>query len=327
MDLPKIKSRLRRYWIAGLVFLVIALFGLLSWYRLPVIDQEVVVEYGDSFDDVSAKLIDAGLARNRLVVKLVYKLKGSPELHQGQYLLNNRNGIDQMIDDLLVTPASLSITIPEGLRIDEQASRLVQISDSFLDFEDYLDNSELINKLPEQFGRIYSLEGFMFPDTYFLGVDQGSSQLVSLMIDHFNKIFDNELADQVLPDGLDWYQVLKLASVVEKEARTSQDKRLIAGVFLNRLRIGMKLDSDATINYQTKAVATSASDLKIDSPYNTYLYTGLPPTPISNPGLESILAVINPENNDYFYFLADPNGEVHYARTFEEHQANIVRVY
>lgn len=325
--LSRVAPRLRVDWLGSLIGLTLIVIGSLAWYRLPVVDQEINVEYGDSFEIVSAKLVDAGLVRNQLVAKLVYKLKGSPELHQGQYLLSNRKGIDQMIDDLLVAPASLSVTIPEGLRVDEQAQRLAKISDNFLDFQDYLKDPSLIGQLPEQFGQVESLEGFFFPDTYFIGVDQGSRELAELMIEHFNRTFENELSSLELPEDLDWYQVLNLASIVEKEARTSQDKRLIAGVFLNRLRIGMKLDSDATINYQTKVVATSASDLKIDSAYNTYLYAGLPPTPISNPGLESVLAVISPETSDYFYFLADPNGEVYYAKTFAEHQANIEKHY
>ena len=121
------------------------------------------------------------------------------------------------------------------------------------------------------------------------------------------------------------YELLKLASIIEKEAKNNSQKKIIAGIFYNRLKIDMPLQSCATIQYilPERKEILSEEDTKNDSPYNTYLYAGLPPTPISNPGADSIDAVFDPENTDYLYFLHDSAGEIHYAVTYEEHQKNI----
>ena len=167
------------------------------------------------------------------------------------------------------------------------------------------------------------LEGYFFPDTYFFYRDSESSLILKKFLDTFQKRAGDLLAS-AQANGKNIHEVLTLASIVEAEAQRKEDKRLVAGIFLKRLEIGMPLQSDATVNFVTgkSALQPTSEDLAQDSLYNTYQHVGLPPGPINNPGLESIEAVLQPELSDYLYFIALPDVGVIYAKTFEEHKQN-----
>ena len=169
-----------------------------------------------------------------------------------------------------------------------------------------------------------SLEGYVFPDTYAVSPDKNSRSLVIKMLDNFDTKLSDELRRSIKEQGKTIYDVIVLASVVEREVPDTEDRRVVADIFSRRLSIGMALQSDATINYITDSgrSRSTAGDLAIDSPYNTYKYAGLPPGPIGNPGIDAIQAVIAPKKNDYLYFLTGTDGLVHYAKTFKEHQKN-----
>ncbi|MCK9361546.1 endolytic transglycosylase MltG [Patescibacteria group bacterium] len=169
-----------------------------------------------------------------------------------------------------------------------------------------------------------SLEGYLYPDTYRVWGDQLPDSLIRKQLDEFGGLFaTTTVGPQSAPlKTLD--DVIILASIVEAEVRDVSDKRTVAGIFLNRLAAGMALQTDASIGYITGSgrSRSTAKDLSIDSPFNTYKYPGLPPAPINNPGAESIRAVLDPSPNDYLYFLTDTAGNVYYGRTLEEHAAN-----
>ena len=186
-----------------------------------------------------------------------------------------------------------------------------------------------------------SLEGFVFPDTYFLPLSVSSTTnesevLLTKALNNFSEKFTPAMQQAADARGMSIFQIVTLASIVEKETGrntvTDQEKqsladerKTIAGIFYNRLAIGMPLESDATVNYITKKNMPSASaeDITIDNPYNTYLYKGLPPGPICNPSLSSLMAVLYPTKTNYFYFLhAQPSGQVYYAQTYAEHLQN-----
>ncbi|MDR3502499.1 MAG: endolytic transglycosylase MltG [Legionella sp.] len=161
-----------------------------------------------------------------------------------------------------------------------------------------------------------SLEGFIFPDTYFIPqTGQNIGQIIiQKALDNFSKKISPQMQAKAAASGQNLYQIITLASIVEKEAGRDQDKPAIAGVFYNRLKSNMALQSDATVAY---------SQLENLPEYNTYNNTGLPPGPISNPSLTSIQAALNPESTDYFYFLTDPKtGQAIFARTYDEHLKN-----
>jgi UPF0755 protein len=172
-----------------------------------------------------------------------------------------------------------------------------------------------------------SLEGYLFPDTYQIAPSTTPQQLVQAMLDNFGRKVSPELVGGFQKQGLTLHQGLTLASIVESEVAHEADRPLVAQVFLKRLRQGMKLESDVTANYgATQLGITSFSDIKsINSPYNTYLHTGLPPGPICNPGLSAMSAVANPAATDYLYFVADKAGNTYFAKTYTEHQANVAK--
>lgn len=168
------------------------------------------------------------------------------------------------------------------------------------------------------------MEGKLFPETYFIPITFTDADLLNLMLETFTtKVAP--LQAKISSSTLSFDEVIVLASIVEREANTEESKRMVAGILQNRLAIDMPLQADASIEYVLdKPLADlTPNDLKIDSPYNTYLHTGLPPTPIGNPGLEAILAVFEPIPSDFFYYITDDTGTFHYAETYAKHQVNI----
>jgi UPF0755 protein len=225
------------------------------------------------------------------------------------------------------------ITIIEGWSNKDIAAYLekdkITGSGNFLAAQKNFDYSDypLLDNKPKKI----DLEGFIFPDTYFIPTSVPSGTEISDIIltkalDNFSAKVTPQIVAEGQKNGLNLTQLITLASILEKEGGKDLDeKKIIAGVFYNRLKDGMPLQSDATVNYATgknEAQATIA-DTKIDSPYNTYEHTGLPPGPICNPGLDSILAAAEPTQTDYLYFLTDPaTGKAVFAETLEEHNAN-----
>ena len=173
-----------------------------------------------------------------------------------------------------------------------------------------------------------SLEGYLFPDTYFMRPDVTAPQIVDVLLDTFERKVGMTLRTAAAARNVAIYDIVKLASIVEREARDRKESATIAGVYSNRLKIGMKLDADPTIQYALGDWRElSLDDLKLDSPYNTYMYGGLPPTPIANPGLSALEGAAKPEDVPWFYFVAksDGTGGHAFARTLEEHEANRVK--
>jgi UPF0755 protein len=193
------------------------------------------------------------------------------------------------------------VTIPEGWRATQ--------------IDEVLAQKGLINK--NEFSSIAKTsEGYLFPDTYRFAVDSKPQDILNQMLGNFKK----KTADLKVTE-----QIIILASIVEREARSDADRPKIAGIYWNRLKIGMKLDADPTIQYgKGDWSPITRSDYKnFQSPYNTYLYNGLPPTAICNPGLKSIKAALAPEDNDYFYFFHKSNGEAVFSKTYDEHLKNL----
>ena len=168
------------------------------------------------------------------------------------------------------------------------------------------------------------LQGYLFPDTYEVFTDVTEEEVVYRLLDNFNAKITQDMRDEIERTGRNLYEVLTMASIIEKEVRTLETKRTVSGIFYNRLDIGMALQSDATVNYITQSGRDRSTfeDLAIDSPYNTYKYKGLPPGPIANPGFDSIYAAVYPYDTDYFYFLTTPDGRIFYGKTFDQHVRN-----
>ena len=168
-----------------------------------------------------------------------------------------------------------------------------------------------------------SLEGYLFPDTYRLYRDASSQDLIDKMLNNFSLKFKPSWLDKITAQGYSVHEVVTLASIVEREVSSQADRALVADIFWRRLKAGRGLEADSTINYITgkKTPSASLTDLKLNSPYNTYRYRGLPPGPISNPGEAALQATVYPTANQYWYFLTTPSGQAIYSQTFEEHKA------
>lgn len=222
-----------------------------------------------------------------------------------------------------------TITIIEGWTEEDIARYLEQQGvGTSLDFQKAIQifpraEDSFLADLPKQ----ASLEGFLFPDTYRLPKPATSEQILTKLLGNFSdKWVEAHTGPGADVHGLTPFQLVTLASIVEKETGNSlEERKTIAGIFYNRLKAGMPLESDATLNYITKSGRAQASDadLKLNSPYNTYKHRGLPPGPISNPSLSSLIAVLHANKTDYLYFLHDQKtGQVYYAKTFDQHLQN-----
>ncbi|MFH0928244.1 MAG: endolytic transglycosylase MltG, partial [bacterium] len=169
-----------------------------------------------------------------------------------------------------------------------------------------------------------SLEGYLFPDTYRFAMNATAEDIVRRLLREFDRKFTMELRAEAADQKRSIFEVVVLASLLEREVQSDSDKAKVADLFLRRLDAKWALQADSTVNYATGGTSPSISleETRFDSPYNTYLYRGLPIGPISNPGLASLRAALHPEKNEYWFFLTTPTGEVRYGRNLDEHNAN-----
>lgn len=266
---------------------------------------ELVIEPGEGVNQISRNLKDQGLLGSMLVFETYVWLIGSEgKLQAGVHELQPGMPVVALTYALVSGSAlnEVTITIPEGYtlkQIGEVVTANFDISSA------------------EWEAASAGLEGYLFPDTYRFFPDATAEEIVGKM----RQTMDSRIAEFNIENV---HETLTLASIIEREVRDPEDMKLVADIFLRRLSIGMALQADSTVNYVTggDSPAISLDDRDIDSPYNTYKYPGLPPGPISNPGLPAIGAAIAPKANDYWYFLTTPEGEVIYAATYEEHLQN-----
>lgn len=224
-----------------------------------------------------------------------------------------------------------SVTFLEGWDGKDIGSYLeknqIVSSADFLDAAKNFDTGGFLDLLPKP--KNQNLEGFLFPDTYFIPKTSGPNKetakvIIQKALDNFSKKITPAMNQQAVLQGMDLYKIITLASIIEKESGANQDDRkMIAGIFYNRLKAGMPLQSDATVSYITGKSPISTNDTQIESLYNTYKHTGLPPGPICNPGLNSIMAALYPTDSNNFYFLTIPeSGRAVFAATYDEHLKN-----
>ena len=313
------------------IFLLIflAIFGG-SWWLFGSLETQkkiVRIPKHSSARKISSILYKNGLIKSRFFFYLYVRISGfDKKLSYGKYLFEGKNSVADVVDILLSGRVFLSrVMIKEGSSLSES---LDQIAESGLVTRALLDSLAhdkiLIDSLTGM--DLESLEGFIYPETYFFDDNISGKELLVHIVKHFYQLTTG--LDFLKQKELNFYQVLTLASIVEKESVLLQEKPLIASVYLNRLAVGQRLQADPTIVYflrksgkKTKRVYYR--DLKIDSPYNTYLYKGLPPTPICSPTVSSIQAVLSPEVTDYFYFVASKRGRHIFSKTYKEHLRKI----
>jgi len=295
------------------------------------------VELGEPAFLVIERLTDAGLIRNGEALHDYLQYSGlDTTLQAGDYQLSPAmNAVQIALTMQDATPAQVDFTILPGWRMEEIAASLatsgLEISDQ--EFISYARQPISGYQFAEDNPIGSTMEGFLYPGTYQLSRELSIESFIDTLLSNFNSSLTPELVQGFALQGLDVYQSVTLASIIEREAVVDEEMPLIASVFLNRLKAGIKLDSDPTVQYAlgyNEARNTwwtnplSLQDLEIDSPYNTYLYPGLPPGPIANPGITALQAVALPEESPYYYFRAacDGSGRHVFAQTFEEHVGN-----
>ncbi|HSV31740.1 MAG TPA: endolytic transglycosylase MltG [Atribacteraceae bacterium] len=308
---------------------LLCMAGWLAFYHEPdgVTDRrEVVIVPGTSNRDIARLLRARGILPTPELFLLYLALSGQRTLQAGRYFFRGNESVKTLVDALTHGKTGMQrITFPEGLTSQQMADLLEQ--------HEIANQGEYLALVadPARFSRpwlagVRTLEGFLFPDTYYFVPYSGAETVINTQLDRFESLFLEEY--RTGNASLSLSETVILASIVEKETKWSQERPLVASVFLNRLDRNMRLQSCATVVFALKRErginrdTLTLADLNIESPFNTYRVTGLPPEPIANPGLASLQAVLHPVPSDYLFFVLNNDGRHYFSRTYEEHLAN-----
>ena len=338
---PKLEGR--GLWIALLLAVLIMAGGYAAvsgWYSSQLepaspSDRKMVlikVKSGVTTGDIAEELAAKRLIKNRTAFLFAAKSAGlDKSLQAGEYFLSRSMNVRQIIETMAKgATADVQITIPEGYTVEQIAILLEEKGlarkDRFLSLAKDFAPFDTVKSRP---GVNYRAEGFLFPDTYRINRNATEEEILNLLAKEFAKKFTPELQEQAKASGLSPYDVIVLASLIEREVQLAKERPMVARVFLNRLQIDMPLQSCATIQYilgYPKEELTIA-DTQLPSPYNTYLNSGMPPGPVANPGISSIKAALNPAEGDWLYFVVDgKTGGHRFSRTLAEHEAAIGQI-
>lgn len=322
------------------IFLLLMTFAsiMLIWFNImlspPNAANEAFVQFevssGITAKQLAVQMKDKGIIKDPLAFRLYAKLNGlDVKIKSGNYLLSPSMTLKQILDKLVTGETinnDIKITIPEGSNLETIAS--IFQKRGLVSKDDFIGSAN-VNKFKikysflEEFPEDTSLEGFLFPDTYFLPKGKKPEFYIDVLLNMFEKTYFSKVDKLLKENGIEYtpYQIVTIASIIEAEAKLDSERPIIAGVFYNRLRIGKPLESCATIAYiidEHKEILTF-EDLEVDSPYNTYKNIGLPPGPIGSAGLSSLMAAANPAEVDYLYFVAKGDGSHVFSKTYAEH--------
>jgi UPF0755 protein len=305
------------------VLFIAVILGCIIWWKNNISPANpndnksmiFVIEKGTGLKEISSNLSEAKLIKSRIVFFLYTRLhRYEGKIQAGDFRLNPSMSVEQIAQNLTHGTLDMWVTIPEGQRATEIAETL----------------QETIPTYNQSWkGALILNEGYLFPDTYLISKDANIETIVKQLKENFEQKYSGIDTSK---STLTKRDIIILASLIEREAITDEEKPIIAGILMNRLNIGMALQVDATIQYAKGQNLVTKKwwgpiDIQeyrsVTSSYNTYLQPGFPPGPISNPGLEALKAAANPADTDYLYYIHDKNGQIRYAKTLEEHNANI----
>lgn len=309
-----------------------AMYYLPNTFNETTDEQVVVIEEKQTGAEIAQMLYEKGLIRSPELFRLALRISGNgAKLQTGYYQIPNKVNQTELIELLQKGHVkTVRVTIPEGYTIGEIAIALEK--DRLVTAKEFLDVSK--NYVPYQYMYgpkpvTYRVEGFLFPSTYDIPVDASAKDIIDLMAREMNSQLTPDIRKQLDDENMTIFEFITLASLVEKEALFDKDREPIAAVFKKRLKLGMPIQSDASIQYilgYPKAHVT-IEDTQLQSPYNTYIINGLPPGPIANPGKKSLEAVLNAGDTEYLYFVADKEGHNHFTKTYEEHLKVVESIY
>jgi len=292
------------------------------------------IERGQGLRTVALGMVDAGLARNARIIEWYGRYHGyQTRLQAGRYQASPGRPPAEILRRIVAGDAvfeEITVTIPEGWSLNDIEEHFEDLG---LFTKERFQRAAVMQEGYRGFAILADLEddtildGYLFPDTYRIFEDSTPESIVARMLANFQRRMDPDILAAIAAQGRTLHEVLTLASIVQKEANDASQMPDVAGVFWNRLENGIRLESDATVNYVlgTKKRQPTFADTEVDHPYNTYENYGLPPGPIGNPGLEAILASINPAEHEFYFFLHPIDGRIVMSRTFAEHLQNKAR--
>lgn len=338
----------------GIAIIAIALIGSISSYfyisnALKPVDPDnkkavkIELPIGSNIDTISQTLEDKGVIRNAKIFKYYTKFKNASGFQAGTYQIPPSMSIDDIIKSLktgkVYRKADLQITIPEGLTLDQIGNIIAKNTDyTSKEFMKLVTNEKFIKEMKAKYPETvtkdingkdirYKLEGYLYPSTYdFFTKKPTLEEIVEKMIAQTDAIV-RSYEPQLKELGMTPHEFLTFASLLEREATAQTDRETIASVFNNRIEQGMPLQTDPTVLYALGEHKDRVlyKDLEVKNPYNTYLNKGLPPGPIANAGRASLDATVDPAKTKYLYFVADKDGNNHFAETYSEHQNNVAK--
>lgn len=306
-------------------FLFLLTFREIYGNKNLLINKEKIfdIKKGESIIEIASNLEKEKIIENKFSFVLYLFLKGDEKkIQAGKYLLDPNLKIYQMVDKFIFGDTiKIKITIPEGYNLKEVEQEFKknfkEINFSKFKIGDFKNDFEILKDVPDE----ASLEGFLFPDTYFFNSDATEKEIIYAFLKNFSQKITPDLQKEIKNQNKSLYEITIIASLIEKEVKTLEDKKIVSGILWKRLKYEIPLQVDATISYITgkKTTKISLKETQIDSLYNTYKYKGLPKGPISNPGIESIIAAIYPKETEFFFYLSKPDGETIFSRNAEEH--------
>ena len=297
----------------------------------PTSSEEIVnfeVPLGSSSRAIAKRLAEQKLIRSEYAFHIMVRHRGTGRrLRAGIYALRRNMALWQIVDEFEKGQVTLvSLTVPEGLTTTAIAELWETTGfGTAAAFREACGSPRLLKRYGLE-GK--SIEGYLFPNTYKFAKGTTAEKAVEMMLSEFKQRWTETFDEAAENLGLTQHEIVTLASVIEKEAGSKSERPRVASVFHNRLKQKWRLQADPTVLYalgNPKRLLTRA-DLRVDSPYNTYKYKGLPPGPIANPGIDSIRATLYPEKTDYFYFVAIGEGKHHFSKTLSEHNRTIRKI-
>ncbi|MFP6641912.1 MAG: endolytic transglycosylase MltG [Myxococcota bacterium] len=327
---------MRALWLTGTLAVTLGTLLLLAEHGRSLLEpvstapapQLFEVSAGTSFASVARRLEQGGLIRSARMATFVARYNGMDgQLHVGEYELSPDQSTREVLEAITTGQVKTwRVTVPEGSRAEDIALRLEASGLVSADtFRSALRNTQLANELgvPSR-----DFEGYLFPDTYQLPRGLEAEQMVRLLVGQFETVWQKQIQPLSEDSRLSKHEIVTLASIVEKETASPAERPLIAAVFLNRLKLGMRLETDPAVIY---GIPEFDGNLRrrhlndVKNLYNTYQHTGLPPGPIASPGQEALQSVVEPEETDYLYFVSKNDGTHQFSKTYAEHQKAVNR--
>ncbi|MEI6054336.1 MAG: endolytic transglycosylase MltG [Candidatus Saccharibacteria bacterium] len=341
--IPKMKDIFKKSGIFIAIAIVLSIAALIFWYNIQLSPlshnlgqlKKITIEPGSNSSQIGKYLEKQSIIRSSFAFEFYTRVKGKNSILQaGTYRLSPAESIPQIVehfvkgnvDQFSITfyPGATLIDNTDALEAKKQDARTILKRADYTDEE--IDAAFRVSNMGPLFAgkpQGNGLEGYIYGETYKFNTGATVEKILQTVFDEFfNNIEKNNLIEKFASHGLSLYEGIILASIVQKEATNPEDQKQIAQVFYSRLNQGMVLGSDVTYQYIADKEGRPR-DTRYDSPYNTRRYSGLPPGPISNPGLSALFAVADPAPGDYYYFVSDSSGKIYFARTEAEHQANI----